>query len=375
MPPDELFGISCLADGADEIFAKRCWTPGPPPRRRARAAKYRDGLPATAHNTYDTPSSSAPATCSNWPSPSPPRRRTWPPVGTCFTSPTSCSPPGTGSRPGHGVTPLAWSTRHANSAPCGHLAGRRPPADMVLPGVERPRTCSSRPVISSASSTRTTSAGSQRCARAVGITRRRPCAETASAAAESTPAPPPVPAGDPVTTAGPTETGLVVFAALIGYHHLRWRRTRPSRRCRVAGCVSPMPEPGRCSARPADDRGSRSGYARRIGLPTRRHREPGRPRGRAVQLSQCDGVGHLCPHPGGSSRGGLGQHAAGSESLAGVIGRVVLVELRAATPSARMPRDLDRSCRRPYPIQGLASARWAAAAATRWVAPACSQRS
>lgn len=53
VPPDELFGITCLADGADQLFAKAVLDAGGRLLVVVPAAKYRDGLPAAAHSTYD----------------------------------------------------------------------------------------------------------------------------------------------------------------------------------------------------------------------------------------------------------------------------------------------------------------------------------
>lgn len=51
--PDQLVGISCLADGADQIFAQAVLDLGGRLEVVVPAAKYRDGLPPEAWTTYD----------------------------------------------------------------------------------------------------------------------------------------------------------------------------------------------------------------------------------------------------------------------------------------------------------------------------------
>jgi hypothetical protein len=50
---DELTGITCLADGADQIFARAVLDAGGSLKVIVPAAKYRDGLPAECHAEYD----------------------------------------------------------------------------------------------------------------------------------------------------------------------------------------------------------------------------------------------------------------------------------------------------------------------------------
>lgn len=49
----DLVGISCLADGADTIFAEAVLDRGGQLEAVIPAAEYRDGLPEEAHATYD----------------------------------------------------------------------------------------------------------------------------------------------------------------------------------------------------------------------------------------------------------------------------------------------------------------------------------
>lgn len=48
-----LVGISCLADGADQLFARAVLDLGGELEAVVPAARYRDELPAEAHNGYD----------------------------------------------------------------------------------------------------------------------------------------------------------------------------------------------------------------------------------------------------------------------------------------------------------------------------------
>src|SRR5712691_7765699 len=50
---DEVTGLSCLADGADQIFARAVLDHGGQIEAVVPAARYRDGLPAGAHAEYD----------------------------------------------------------------------------------------------------------------------------------------------------------------------------------------------------------------------------------------------------------------------------------------------------------------------------------
>lgn len=50
---DELTGLSCLADGADQLFARAVLDHGGHLEVIVPAAKYRDGLPPEAHPAYD----------------------------------------------------------------------------------------------------------------------------------------------------------------------------------------------------------------------------------------------------------------------------------------------------------------------------------
>jgi hypothetical protein len=49
----QLVGLTCLADGADQIFARAVLDLGGQIEVYVPAAKYRDGLPADARPTYD----------------------------------------------------------------------------------------------------------------------------------------------------------------------------------------------------------------------------------------------------------------------------------------------------------------------------------
>jgi len=53
-PPETLAGMSCLADGADTIFAQVLRELGGRLTAVVPAAAYRDGLPADHHPTYDS---------------------------------------------------------------------------------------------------------------------------------------------------------------------------------------------------------------------------------------------------------------------------------------------------------------------------------
>lgn len=50
---DELVGMSCLADGADTLFARALLDAGGTLVVVVPAARYRDGLPASQHASYD----------------------------------------------------------------------------------------------------------------------------------------------------------------------------------------------------------------------------------------------------------------------------------------------------------------------------------
>jgi len=50
---DRLVGVSALADGADQIFARAVLDLGGQLEVIVPAARYRDGLPESAHATYD----------------------------------------------------------------------------------------------------------------------------------------------------------------------------------------------------------------------------------------------------------------------------------------------------------------------------------
>jgi hypothetical protein len=52
-PGDDLVGVSNLADGADQLFARAVLDAGGQLEVIVPAAKYRDGLPESAHATYD----------------------------------------------------------------------------------------------------------------------------------------------------------------------------------------------------------------------------------------------------------------------------------------------------------------------------------
>jgi hypothetical protein len=49
----DLIGVSCIADGADSIFARSVLDAGGKLIVIVPAAEYRDGLPASHHDTYD----------------------------------------------------------------------------------------------------------------------------------------------------------------------------------------------------------------------------------------------------------------------------------------------------------------------------------
>jgi hypothetical protein len=49
----EVTGLSCLADGADQIFARAVLDHGGQIEAVIPATQYRDGLPADAHPEYD----------------------------------------------------------------------------------------------------------------------------------------------------------------------------------------------------------------------------------------------------------------------------------------------------------------------------------
>ncbi len=50
---DDLTGLSCLADGADQLFARAVLDYGGRLEVVVPAERYRDNLPAEAHGTYD----------------------------------------------------------------------------------------------------------------------------------------------------------------------------------------------------------------------------------------------------------------------------------------------------------------------------------
>lgn len=52
-PPDELVGISCIAGGADQIFARGVLDHGGRLEVVVPAARYRDALPQEGHAAYD----------------------------------------------------------------------------------------------------------------------------------------------------------------------------------------------------------------------------------------------------------------------------------------------------------------------------------
>jgi len=58
---DRIIGISALADGADQIFARAVLDLGGQLEVIVPAARYRDGLPESAHDTYDALLSAASA--------------------------------------------------------------------------------------------------------------------------------------------------------------------------------------------------------------------------------------------------------------------------------------------------------------------------
>lgn len=58
---DGLVGVSALADGADQIFARAVLDMGGQLEVIVPASRYRDGLPESAHATYDTLLSAASA--------------------------------------------------------------------------------------------------------------------------------------------------------------------------------------------------------------------------------------------------------------------------------------------------------------------------
>ena len=58
---DRLIGVSALADGADQIFARAVLDAGGQLEVVVAASRYRDGLPESAHDTYDALLSAAAA--------------------------------------------------------------------------------------------------------------------------------------------------------------------------------------------------------------------------------------------------------------------------------------------------------------------------
>jgi len=52
-PSEDLIGISCIADGADQIFARAVLDRGGRLEIVVPAARYREALPAADHATYD----------------------------------------------------------------------------------------------------------------------------------------------------------------------------------------------------------------------------------------------------------------------------------------------------------------------------------
>jgi hypothetical protein len=52
-PPEDLTGISCIADGADALFANAVLSLGGRLEVVVPAEEYRDGLPAEHHSAYD----------------------------------------------------------------------------------------------------------------------------------------------------------------------------------------------------------------------------------------------------------------------------------------------------------------------------------
>jgi hypothetical protein len=95
-PGREVVGVSNLADGADQIFARAVLDAGGKLEVIVPAARYRDGLPESAHAAYDA-LLSRPAACTAWTGSNLTSKRTWRPAGPCWTGPTTCSRSGTAS--------------------------------------------------------------------------------------------------------------------------------------------------------------------------------------------------------------------------------------------------------------------------------------
>ncbi len=82
--PADVTGLSCLADGADQIFARAVVDLGGAIEVIIPAEEYRAGLPAEAHAEYDDLLTRAVAV-HRLPLPSPRRSHIWPPVRCPFT--------------------------------------------------------------------------------------------------------------------------------------------------------------------------------------------------------------------------------------------------------------------------------------------------
>jgi len=94
----DVIGLSCLADGADQIFARAVGDHGGPIEAVIPATHYRDGLPSDAHAEYDRLLAQA-ATVHRLPfTDSTPKHR-WPRALSCSTTPTSYGRSGTANQP------------------------------------------------------------------------------------------------------------------------------------------------------------------------------------------------------------------------------------------------------------------------------------
>src|SRR5579859_5049352 len=117
----EVTGLSCLADGADQIFARAVTDLGGTLEAVIPAAQYREKLPEDSHPGYDDLLARAaavhrlPFTACR--SPSPRSNPTWPPASSWWTKRTSCTRCGTASPRGPTAAPPTSSHTPASTAP------------------------------------------------------------------------------------------------------------------------------------------------------------------------------------------------------------------------------------------------------------------
>ena len=81
--PEQLVGVTCLADGADTLFATEVLAQGGALEVIVPAAEYRDALPESHHADYDRLISQAATVPTGSTTRSPPPSPTWPPAGSC----------------------------------------------------------------------------------------------------------------------------------------------------------------------------------------------------------------------------------------------------------------------------------------------------